>query len=49
MTTKENLIDIIQKSRPKAKESTIKMYVSNLMKLMKLFEEDTLHNTEKLL
>ena len=42
MTTKENLIDTIQKSRPKAKESTIKMYVSNLMKLMKLFEQDNL-------
>lgn len=42
MTTKENLIDTIQKSRPKAKESTIKMYVSNLMKLMKLFEKDNL-------
>ena len=42
MTTKENLIDKIQKSRPKAKETTIKMYVSNLMKLMKLFDEDNL-------
>jgi integrase len=42
MTTKENLIEKIQKSRPKAKETTIKMYVSNLMKLMKLFDEDNL-------
>ena len=42
MTTKENLIETIQKSRPKAKETTIKMYVSNLMKLMKLFEKDNL-------
>ncbi len=42
MTTKENLIETIKKSRPKAKDSTIKMYVSNLMKLMKMFEEDNL-------
>jgi len=51
MTTKENLIDKIQKSRPKAKETTIKMYVSNLMKLMKLFDEDNLkflNNPEKI-
>ncbi len=42
MTTKENLAETIKKSRPKAKDSTIKMYVSNLMKLMKLFEKDNL-------
>jgi len=42
MTTKENLIEKIHISRPKAKETTIKMYVSNLMKLMKLFDEDNL-------
>lgn len=42
MTTKENLIEKIHISRPKAKETTIKMYVSNLMKLMKLFDEDSL-------
>ena len=40
MTTKENLIETIKKSRPKAKESTIKMYVSNLMKLMKMFDKE---------
>ena len=51
MTTKENLIEKIQKSRPNAKETTIKMYVSNLMKLMKLFDEDNLKflsNPEKI-
>ena len=42
MTTKENLAETIKKSRPKAKDSTIKMYVSNLMKLMKMFEKDDL-------
>tara|TARA_R110000803_G_scaffold140861_3_gene207402 strand:- start:5273 stop:6238 length:966 start_codon:yes stop_codon:yes gene_type:complete len=42
MTTKENLIETIKKSRPNAKDSTIKMYVSNLMKLMKLFDSDNL-------
>jgi predicted amino acid-binding ACT domain protein len=42
MTTKENLAETIKKSRPNAKDSTIKMYVSNLMKLMKLFEKDNL-------
>ena len=38
----ENLKDLISKSRPQAKESTIKMYVSNLNKLMKIFEADNL-------
>jgi hypothetical protein len=42
MTTKENLAETIKKSRPKAKDSTIKMYVSNLMKLMKMFDKDDL-------
>ena len=42
MTTKENLAETIKKSRPNAKDSTIKMYVSNLMKLMKLFEKENL-------
>ena len=46
----ENLKDLISKARPKAKESTIKMYVSNLNKLMKIFETDNLKflsNAEK--
>ena len=38
----ENLKDLISKARPNAKESTIKMYVSNLNKLMKIFEKDNL-------
>ena len=38
----ENLKDLISKARPNAKESTIKMYVSNLNKLMKIFETDNL-------
>ena len=38
MTSKENLIETIKKSRPNVKETTVKMYVSNLMKLMKLFD-----------
>tara|TARA_R110002126_G_scaffold120612_2_gene261811 strand:- start:922 stop:1917 length:996 start_codon:yes stop_codon:yes gene_type:complete len=47
MTSKENLAETIKKSRPKAKESTIKMYVSNLMKLMKMFEADDLKFLKK--
>jgi integrase len=39
----ENLKDLISKSRPQAKETTIKMYVSNLNKLMKIFEADNLN------
>jgi len=39
---KEKLTEIISKSRPNAKESSIKMYVSNLIKLMKLYEKDNL-------
>jgi len=42
MTTKENLAETINKSRPNAKDSTIKMYVSNLMKLMKMFDKEDL-------
>lgn len=38
----ENLTEIISKSRPNAKASTIKMYVSNLNKLMKIFNKDDL-------
>ena len=44
---KEKLIQIISKSRPKAKESTLKMYASNLMKLMKLYEKDNLDFLKK--
>lgn len=47
MTTKENLAETIKKSRPKAKDSTIKMYVSNLMKLMKMFDKDDLKFLKK--
>lgn len=39
---KENLTEILTKARPNAKDSTIKMYVSNLMKLMKLHDKDNL-------
>lgn len=38
----ENLNEIISKARPNAKQSTIKMYVSNLNKLMKIFNKDNL-------
>jgi hypothetical protein len=38
----ENLNEIISKARPNAKPSTIKMYVSNLNKLMKIFNKDDL-------
>ena len=38
----ENLNEIISKARPNAKPSTIKMYVSNLNKLMKIFNKDNL-------
>ena len=36
----ENLQETIKKSRPNVKESTIKMYSTNLNKLKKLFETD---------
>jgi hypothetical protein len=38
----QNLTEIITKARPNVKPSTIKMYVSNLNKLMKLFNKDDL-------
>ena len=41
MTT-ENIKEIISKARPNIKESTLKMYTSNLNKLMKIFETDNL-------
>jgi hypothetical protein len=36
----ENLVETIKKSRPNIKDSTIKMYVSNLNKLKKIFDKD---------
>jgi hypothetical protein len=39
----EKLTDLIKEARPNIKESTIKMYVGNLMKLMKTFNEDNLN------
>tara|TARA_R110002012_G_scaffold275825_2_gene462516 strand:- start:1100 stop:2038 length:939 start_codon:yes stop_codon:yes gene_type:complete len=36
----ENLIELIKKSRPNIKDSTIKMYVGNLNKLKNIFESD---------
>ena len=38
MSDKDNLMETLKKSRPKAKESTIKMYTSNLLKLQKLLD-----------
>jgi len=35
---KEKLTDLIKEARPNIKDSTIKMYVGNLMKLMKIFK-----------
>lgn len=40
MSDKENLNEVISKSRPNAKESTVKMYTANLTKLKKLFDTD---------
>jgi len=40
MSDKDNLMEILKKSRPNAKESTIKMYTANLMKLSKLMDTD---------
>lgn len=40
MSSEENLMEVIQKARPNAKESTIKMYSSNLNKLKKMFDTD---------
>ena len=39
---KEKLSDLIKEARPNIKESTIKMYVGNLMKLMKIMDQDDL-------
>ncbi len=40
MSDKENLMETLKKSRPNAKESTIKMYSSNLLKLQKIIDTD---------
>ena len=40
---KGKLTDLIKEARPNIKESTIKMYVGNLMKLMKMFNEENLN------
>lgn len=40
---KEKLTDLIKEARPNIKDSTIKMYVGNLMKLMKIFNEENLN------
>ncbi len=47
MSDKDNLIEILKKSRPNAKESTIKMYSSNLLKLQKLMDTDNFKFLEK--
>lgn len=44
---KEKLSELLSKSRPNAKESTIKMYTANLMKLMKMFDTDNLKFLDK--
>lgn len=41
MSSKDNLMETLKKSRPNAKDSTIKMYSSNLLKLQKLLESDS--------
>ncbi len=48
----ENLSETLQKSRPKAKPSTIKMYEANLNKLKKIFDTDNydfLKNVDKVM
>ena len=40
MSDKDNLMDLISKSRPNAKESTVKMYTANLTKLKKMFDSE---------
>ena len=44
---KEKLTDILKEARPNAKDSSIKMYVSNLMKLMKMYDKDNLDFLKK--
>ena len=40
--SEENIKDLIKKARPNIKENSLKIYVSNLNKLMKMFESDNL-------
>ena len=40
---KQKLSDLIKEGRPNAKDSTIKMYTANLLKLMKLFDSEDLN------
>ncbi len=40
---REKLTDLIKEARPNIKDSTIKMYVGNLMKLMNIFNEENLN------
>lgn len=47
MSDKDNLMETLKKSRPNAKESTIKMYSSNLLKLQKLMDTDNFKFLEK--
>jgi hypothetical protein len=47
MSDKDNLTETLKKSRPNAKESTIKMYTSNLLKLQKLMDTDNFKFLEK--
>jgi integrase len=47
MSDKDNLIETLKKSRPNAKDSTIKMYTSNLLKLQKLMDTDNFKFLEK--
>ena len=43
----ENLIELIKKSRPNIKDSTIKMYVGNLNKLKTIFDYYFTHGTRQ--
>ena len=47
MSDKDNLMETLKKSRPNAKESTIKMYSSNLLKLQKLMDTDNFKFLDK--
>ncbi len=40
--SEENIKDLIKKARPNIKDNSLKIYVSNLNKLMKMFESDNL-------
>ena len=47
MSDKDNLIETLKRSRPNAKDSTIKMYTSNLLKLQKLMDTDNFKFLDK--